>query len=303
MGMCWENDTVLPVWTQQFPRGIVIPKRDQPNHTNQTVGMNATIYEVLTSHFGVPPRWPGGTTGSPTVLTPGQALTPGQSLYSPDRRYRLSYQVDGNLVIYRYDGAVAWHTYTFGRSAGRAVMQHDGNFVVYDAQNVAAWHSQTFGHPGAYLLVNNSGTISLANSLGFPLWSSPQPPWNVAPPSDPGSPGGGADTLVAGARLYAGQAVYSADRRFALTYQSDGNLVLYGPDGSPRWSAHVFRAPGYAEMQVDGNFVVYAGDGSPVWASHTSGHREARLVVRNDGNVVIYAANGLRLWDTATGSS
>jgi hypothetical protein len=307
--MCWENDTVLPVWTQQFPRGIVIPKRDQPNHTKQTGGMNAVLYEVLTSQFGIPPRGPGGSTGSPTVLTAGQALNPGQSLQSPDRRYRLTYQADGNLVIYRYDGAVAWHTHTYGRSAGRALMQADGNFVVYDTAGIAAWHSTTHGNPGAYLLFNNSGTISVANALGLPIWSSPQPPWNVAPPSDPGGgtggggTGGSADTLTAGMRLYAGQAVHSADRRFALTYQSDGNLVLYGPNGVPRWSAHVFNAPGYAEMQVDGNFVAYDATGSPRWASNTSGRINARLVVHNDGNVAIHASNGLTVWQTGTGGS
>jgi len=123
----------------------------------------------------------------------------------------------------------------------------------------------------------------------------------VNPPSPP--PGGGADTLTAGARLYPGQAVSSLDRRFSLTYQTDGNLVLYGPGGVPRWSTQVFSSPGYAEMQVDGNFVVYASNGVPVWASGTSGLLNARLVVHNDGNVVIYTSSNVSAWSTGTGGS
>ena len=100
------------------------------------------------------------------------------------------------------------------------------------------------------------------------------------------------DTLTAGGRLYPGQAVQSLDRRFALTYQTDGNLVLYGPGGVPRWSTQAFSSPGYAEMQVDGNFVVYASNGTPVWASGTSGARGATLVVHNDGQVDIRTTPG-----------
>ena len=118
----------------------------------------------------------------------------------------------------------------------------------------------------------------------------------AAPPPSP-------DTLAPGARLYPGQAVQSLDRRFALTYQTDGNLVLYGPGGVPRWSTQAFSSPGYAEMQVDGNFVVYASNGTPVWASGTSGARDATLVVHNDGEVDIRTSQGIVVWQTGTGGS
>ena len=87
------------------------------------------------------------------------------------------------------------------------------------------------------------------------------------------------------------------------TYQTDGNLVLYGPGGVPRWSTQAFSSPGYAEMQVDGNFVVYASNGTPVWASGTSGARGATLVVHNDGQVDIRTPQGVVVWQTGTGGS
>jgi pimeloyl-ACP methyl ester carboxylesterase len=300
IGACLENDTVIPAWSAQLPQGLTVRKYNTPVHIRQTSAMNAVLYEVLTTQMHVAPRGPGGGAGSPTVLVAGQSLMPGQEVRSPDARYRLVYQPDGNLVLYRNDGAPAWSSGTYGQSAGQAYMQRDGNFVVYDAASRPVWHASTYNHPGAYLIVNNSGTITVADAAGATLWSSPQPPWNVNP--TPTAPTG-LDTLAPGGRVYPGQAVSSADGRFALTYQTDGNLVLYGPGGVPRWSTQVFSSPAYAEMQVDGNFVVYASNGTPVWASNTSGRLNARLVVHNDGNVVIYTSSGAPIWQTGTGGS
>jgi hypothetical protein len=182
-------------------------------------------------------------------------------------------------------------------------MQTDGNFVVYDTANNAPWHTYTFGNPGAYLSMQNNGAIVIYTASGARLWGSPVPAGEVNTPPGGGTPTPSLDTLAAGARLYPGQAVQSLDRRFALTYQTDGNLVLYGPGGVPRWSTQAFSSPGYAEMQVDGNFVVYASNGTPVWASGTSGARDATLVVHNDGQVDIRTPQGLVIWQTGTGGS
>jgi hypothetical protein len=186
---------------------------------------------------------------------------------------------------------------------GSAVMQSDGNFVVYDAANQPRWHTHTWGNPGAYLSLQNNGAMVVNTASGARLWGTPAAPNEVAPPGGGGSSTPSPDTLTAGSRLYPGQAVQSLDRRFALTYQTDGNLVLYGPGGVPRWSTQVFSTPGYAEMQVDGNFVVYAGNGAPVWASGTSGARDAKLVVHNDGQVDIVTTQNLVIWQTGTGGS
>jgi hypothetical protein len=195
-----------------------------------------------------------------------------------------------------------WWTGTTGIVPGAARMQVDGNFVVYDSAGRAPWHTYTFGNPGAYLSMQNNGAIVVYSASGARLWSSPVPPNEVNTPPGGGGTTPSVDTLAAGGRLYPGQAVQSLDRRFALTYQTDGNLVLYGPGGA-RWSTQVFSSPGYAEMQVDGNFVVYASNGTPVWASGTSGARGATLVVHNDGQVDIRSSQGIVVWQTGTGGS
>ena len=88
-----------------------------------------------------------------------------------------------------------------------------------------------------------------------------------------------------------GQFRQSADGRFQLIYQGDGNLVLYQGWSAPLWwTSTNSNNPGFAVMQGDGNFVVYDSTG-PVWWSGT-GTPGAFLVVQNDGNTVIYSAFG-----------
>jgi len=80
----------------------------------------------------------------------------------------------------------------------------------------------------------------------------------------------------------------SVDGRFSLVYQSDGNLVLYGPSG-PLWSSGTYgTSPGVVVMQNDGNLVVYDSGGTPRWASNTSGQTGSYCLIQSDGNFVVY---------------
>lgn len=307
-GSCHANDTFLPSWSHVLPRGTAVPVPNVDAHTNQVSTMSSVLYEVLTTHMGIAQRRTSTPSGSST-LAPGESLRPGQQLFSPDGRYRLIYQTDGNLVLYREEyGSAAWSSETWNTVPGIVTMQPDGNFVMYDPAGRALWHTYTWSHPGAYLSVRNNGSIAVNGANGVTIWHSPVPRWELDDPGggtgdDGGAGGAGTDTLHAGDRLYAGQAITSRNGRFLLTYQGDGNLVLYASDGTPRWSTQKFGSPGYAELQVDGNFVTYDASGTPTWATGTSGVRDARLVMRDDGDVVIYIASGVVVWATHTGGS
>ena len=84
------------------------------------------------------------------------------------------------------------------------------------------------------------------------------------------------DTLDAGESLESGQALTSANGRYTLVMQTDGNLVLYRRDGVP------------------------------VWESGTAGNPGAYLEVENlqfgydTGAVTIYSLNGIVLWRQGT---
>lgn len=129
----------------------------------QTVGVGAPV--TFTSRAGV------FSQTAPSSLSGGQALLPGQFLISPNYGYQFIYQTDGNLVLYRGDGAVLWNAGTFGTSPGRAEMQTDGNFVIYDANNNVQFSAGTFGNPGSTLVLQADGNLVIYNA-GNPIFST-----------------------------------------------------------------------------------------------------------------------------------
>jgi RHS repeat-associated protein len=108
------------------------------------------------------------------------------------------------------------------------------------------------------------------------------------------------DTLWSGQTLAKGQWLWSLDRRFGFAYQTDGNLVLYGPNGVMWASNTTGKASTGLAMQGDGNLVLY-NNGSPVWATG-SGGGNGGFVIQNDGNAVIYNSAGAS-WATHTTGS
>ena len=102
----------------------------------------------------------------------GVALFAGDALVSPNGRYSLDYQVDGNLVVYEDRRRALWSSVTAGTSAGRAVMQGDGNLVVYDAGSRVVFASGTGGHPGAQLVMQDDGNLVIYAVNGAPIWAT-----------------------------------------------------------------------------------------------------------------------------------
>ena len=100
--------------------------------------------------------------------------------------------------------------------------------------------------------------------------------------------------------LLLGQSIWSADGRFQLIMQTDGNLVLYGPDGYMWQSATQGGPDRRMVMQGDGNLVVYNGANQALWHTNTDGNPGAYLSLQNDGNLVIYSSSNQFLWHTNT---
>jgi hypothetical protein len=89
------------------------------------------------------------------------------------------------------------------------------------------------------------------------------------------------DTLGRGETLLRGQELVSHNGRFRLSFQTDGNLVLYG-GSQALWSSRTPNKGGQRlVMQRDGNLVMYGPNG-PVWATNTSGNPiETRTMTGN----------------------
>ncbi len=114
------------------------------------------------------------------------------------------------------------------------------------------------------------------------------------------SPAGACGVMQGDEGLPLGQQYRSCDKRFTLTMQHDGNLVLYMGEASLWATNTVGKNSAKAIMQRDGNFVLYDKTGKPIWATNTLDPSGAYFSVQNDGNLVIYSASGSPIWASHT---
>jgi hypothetical protein len=112
------------------------------------------------------------------------------------------------------------------------------------------------------------------------------------------------DTMLAGQGLTPDQRITSQDKRFALIYQMDGNLVLYKIDTTPYvplWMSGTNGKPlGICIMESSGNLVIYS-EGQVIWSSNIrNSTKDSHFIIQNDGNGVIYQPNQKAVWVTST---
>jgi hypothetical protein len=114
-------------------------------------------------------------------LQDGQRLNINDKLVSPNGRYTLLMQADGNLVLYHdsIDVSTAyWSTDTWwlpdNERPAYALMQGDAHFVLYDANGVPRWASGTWG-PGyvaPYIVLQDDGNLIIYHDGNQPVWAS-----------------------------------------------------------------------------------------------------------------------------------
>jgi surface antigen len=235
--------------------------------------------ENLTGWGGV-----GSATYRGDILASGTILYQNQYLGSTNVQHALVFQGDSDVVI--YNNSDIWHVPNSKNSgADRLIMQTDGNLVLYRPNNTVVWHSVTGGHPGAYANLQSDRNLVVRDATTA-FWAS-------GTGGQPNLTYFGSDRLNTGQQLTHNQYLRSPDGRYAMLMQTDGNGVLYGPgyhvlwpsntsgqgdrlvmqtDGNlvlyaistPKWSSNTFGANGIAVLQSDGNFVVYFG-GTSAW--------------------------------------
>jgi peptidoglycan hydrolase-like protein with peptidoglycan-binding domain len=136
----------------------------------------------------------------PGQLNPGQWITSGTQIASPDGKFVLQMQSDGNLVLRAPGNIPIRDTHTAGHDGTIAVMQTDGNFVLRAPGNIPVWASGTDGHPGAVLQVQDDGAVVLyapehqVLRVIFP--ASPGPGGSGSTPAVPPATTSGTSTMV-----------------------------------------------------------------------------------------------------------
>lgn len=231
-----------------------------------------------------------------TMLNSGNELRRDDYLLSPDSQTVLTLQRNGNLALYS-NFKLIWETGTQGNSVGRLVMQADGNAVLYNGSNQALWSTQTDGNPNARLTLQTDGNMVAYSFGNQPLWATytlhnPDHLSYVNTSLEPGLGGLG--------RMYPGQQIETADRRFKLVLQRDGNLVLYSPSRALWATGTDGRAVAFLAIQPDGNLVLYDRDGKVLWTNHTTRFGLTRLIAQPDGNLVLYDRQNIARWHTST---
>lgn len=106
-------------------------------------------------------------------MYPGNVLYPGESVWSPNRLYRLIQQHDGNLVLQSMPGSKPlWSTGTHGNAGSVTKLQADGNLVVYAPGNRAIWASHTESHRNSILFVQNDANAVIYATGNVPVWAT-----------------------------------------------------------------------------------------------------------------------------------
>lgn len=113
-------------------------------------------------------------------------------LWSPNHRYHLVVQGDGNIVLYNGLQSIIqnaiWSTKTTGSgSANVLCMQGDGNLVVYTRSGVAKWSSKTVRGSalGPYTLrLQDDGNLVIYSSTNA-IWATNTAASSPPPPSPP----------------------------------------------------------------------------------------------------------------------
>lgn len=122
-----------------------------------------------------PPPAPGPGAG---ILHPGFVLGPGNVVLSPNGRYALIYQHDGNLVLYDSQARepngswqVHWASHTPFGCPGHVIMQPDGNLVVYGGLGHVGFATGTHGKPNAWAAVQDDGNFVIYHGA-VPVWAT-----------------------------------------------------------------------------------------------------------------------------------
>lgn len=112
------------------------------------------------------------------ILPPGTTLVPGQGLVSPNGRYHLDFQTDGNLVAYDLGqgvpppGQYYWASNTSGNPFASFTLQPDGQMVIKTSGGQLAWYATPNPIPGSFLVLQDDGNAVLYDTNGNAGWNT-----------------------------------------------------------------------------------------------------------------------------------
>ncbi|MBC3375780.1 putidacin L1 family lectin-like bacteriocin [Pseudomonas sp. SWRI92] len=229
--------------------------------------------------------------GSGTSVLPAyQTMTAGQYLLSPNGRFKLLLQADGNLVL-QDNGAVVWvadNTQPYSSHVPLRYKVPPQLYVQYgafldDPIRKRTWltDNTTFTSNDqwnrTHMVLQDDGNIVLLDSRAI---------WNGTP-SIPLVPGA-TNSLIFSGPFEMVRGVRYATGNCALVFEADGGVVSYGPDGGMLWSSRTQnKGAARAVFQADGNFVIYDASNKVLWNSGTAKNPDAVLRLQPNGGLAV----------------
>jgi len=244
---------------------------------------------------------------SSDTLQPNSIMQQGGAIFSPDGKYELTLQTDGNLVVYGTApgaSAPAVPVWSLGTTTGAVLSnQCQGNLVLYDANGKALWATPTDTQGPSRLVMQNGGNLVLYRDTG----SGNVATWGTGSQCEP---------LTTTDRLQSGECMarggiklHSPDGRFTLWLQNAGNLVLY-QGTTVLWAVQtqqtatdVTSGGGWLINQSDGNLVLFPNivNNTALFQTSTGGNGPSTLILQNDGNLVLYRnSDNKPIWSSGT---
>ncbi len=109
----------------------------------------------------------------PSEVSPVTEWIPNTTvLVSPNKKYKLHFQSDGNLVLSKYNTVQYWWSNTYNKNATRVKFQADGNLVVYNPSEQSLWSSGTYGKGVNRLVLLNDGNLVIYSAGNKVEWGS-----------------------------------------------------------------------------------------------------------------------------------
>lgn len=215
-------------------------------------------------------------------LAPGWVLRPGHRLWSPDRRFSVLMQSDGNLGL--YEGSVArWYSGNGIPGAHAELDPGTGNFAVWNGGS-RRWSAETWSLGASRVVLQNDGNLV--------VWAGSRPVWT----SRDGYRG---DTLLPGWELASGQQLRSVNGKWTAWMQPDGNLGVWEGSVARWWSGNGTGGAHAVLHPANGNFAVWNG-ADMRWSAGTANLNADRVKLEGDGNLVVYAGTKM-LWSRTDG--
>ena len=111
-------------------------------------------------------------------LNAGEVLGTDKRMYSPNGKYHVVMQNDGNLCIYQTEGTrFVWCSMSTGVNDATLMMQADGNLCIHDATGIFKWgtyQDKNYALGSGYKTVlTDNGKLNVLDSSGKVLWANP----------------------------------------------------------------------------------------------------------------------------------